>query len=249
MNVKPIKISQSIWFFLISSAVIYFGLYYGIPVLHSKGIPVLICYLIVFHIPLCLLIITALVFYHIEGNQWSVKRFKDRTWLNKMDRKDWLWTLGLLLLGISSYLFLAPVGKLLAQINFFAPPDFFPAEINPNKIRRDGYIMDYKLSGQYWLAAIYFLAVITNIFGEELLFRGMIFRRQIQKYGSRTWMYHGVIWTLWHFFWKWNLISIIPFGLALSYTVYKRQNVWIGIIVHGLMNMLPLVLIIIEILK
>lgn len=249
MKIKPISILQSIWFFVISSVIIFSGLYYGIPLLQARGIPVFISYLIVFHIPLFLLIITALIFYRIEGHPLTFASFKERAWLNKMDKKDWLWTMGLFALGISAYLLLAPVGKTLAQIGFLAPPDFFPAEINPTKTPRAGYMMDFKLSGQYWVAFIYFLAVITNVLGEELLFRGMIFRRQIMKYGNRAWMYHGVIWTLWHFFWKWNLVSIIPFGLALSFTVYKRNNVWIGIIVHGLMNSLPLVLIIIEILK
>ncbi|MCU7497322.1 MAG: CPBP family intramembrane metalloprotease [Ignavibacteria bacterium] len=249
MKVKPISILKSIWFFVISSAIIYSGLYYGIPFLQSNGIPVFFAYLIVFHIPLFLLIITALIFYRIEGHPMNLQAFKERIWLSKMDKKDWLWTAGLFTLGISAYLLLAPAGKSLAQIGFLAPPDFFPAEINPTKIPRDGYIMDYKLSGQYWIAIIYFIAVVTNVLGEEFLFRGMILRRQIVKYGNRAWLYHGVIWTLWHFFWKWNLISILPFGLALSYTVYKKQNVLTGIIVHGLMNMLPLVLIIIEILK
>ena len=249
MNIKPMSLSKSIWFFIISSVIIYIGLYYGIPVLESQEIPFFIGYLLLFHIPLFLLIITALIMYFVEGNTWSWAEFKKRNLLKKMQKMDWVWAIGLFGFGILAYVLLTPVGKVLASYNFFTPPDFFPAEINPNKIPQNGYMMDYKLSGQYWVAFVYFIAWITNILGEELLFRGMIFPRQIKQYGKKAWIFHAIIWTLWHFFWKWNLISILPFGLALSYTIYKRQNVWISIIAHGAMNSIPLILIIIQIIK
>ncbi len=246
---KPISIIESSWYFIISFIVIYSGLYYGIPVLQSKGMEFLYAYFIVFHIPLFLLIVVALVLYHFEGNCWSWDNFRKRIWLNKMERVDWLWMMGLFVAGILFYFMLAPIGDTLANINFFKPPDFFPAEINPLKNLRKGYVMDYKLSGQYMIAVIYFISWATNILGEEILFRGMILRRQMIKYEKLSWVYHAIIWTLWHAFWKWNLISIFPFALALSYTVYKRKNITISIISHGLMNAIPLILIIYEIFK
>ncbi len=36
-KIKPISIFNSIWYFIISSFLIYFGLYKGIPVLLDKG--------------------------------------------------------------------------------------------------------------------------------------------------------------------------------------------------------------------
>ncbi|HOB84126.1 MAG TPA: CPBP family intramembrane metalloprotease [Bacteroidales bacterium] len=112
-----------------------------------------------------------------------------------------------------------------------------------------GYMMDYKLVGQYWVPIAYFIGWFFNIFGEEFLWRSIILPRQIKKYGNKAWIYHGIIWTFWHFFWAWNLIIIFPFAMAISYVFYKRQNTWIPIITHGLMNMIPLILIIIEVLK
>jgi membrane protease YdiL (CAAX protease family) len=247
--VKPISLSKSIWYFLISSIAIYAGLHAGIPFLQGRGVPFFVGYLIFFHGPLVLLLVTALILYRLEGNAWTWTDFADRTWLTKMSGTDWLWATGLFIFGVLTYFSLAPVGKILAQIPFFSPPDFFPAEINPNKIPQPGFMMDYQLSGQYWIAPIYLIAWFFNISGEEILWRGILFPRQIKRYGSRTWVYHGVIWTLWHFFWTWNLVSILPWSLALSYVVYRRQNVWISIIAHGTMNFIPLVMIIIEILK
>lgn len=137
----------------------------------------------------------------------------------------------------------------LAQIPFFSPPDFFPAEINPNKIGNPGYMMDYKLSGEYWVIAVYFVGWFFNIFGEELLWRGIILPRQIKRYGSKAWIIHGIMWGLWHFFWKWQLVVLIPFALFFSYVVYRRKNTWIGIISHGVLNLIPLIMIIIAVFK
>lgn len=247
MNIKPISIAKSIWYFIISTIIIYAGLYYITPILLLKNIPFIVLYLIFFHIPLMALIFTALIAYRAEGNAWNLKDFSERLHLKKITWIDWLWTLGLFTFGIAVYFGFSNIGTKLAHLSFFSPPYFFPAEINPNRETIHGYFMDYKLSGQYWLIFVYFFAVVTNIFGEELLFRGIIFPRQIKKYGNHAWIYHAILWTFWHFFWKWNLLSILPFALGLSYTFYKRQNLWVTIIVHGSMNSIPLIMIIMEV--
>jgi membrane protease YdiL (CAAX protease family) len=249
MTIRPISISKSIWYFIISSAIIYLGLYICIPLFQTKGIPFFVGYLIFFHIPILLLIPTAIILFRSEGNIWNWTDFKKRILLTKMNKTDWKWAIGLFLFGIIVYIGLSPVGSWLSKISFFKPPDFFPAEINPNKISVPGYMMDYKLSGQYWLPFAYLVAWVSNILGEEILFRGMLFPRQIKKYGSKAWIYHGLIWTFWHFFWTWNLVSIFPFAMTLSYVIYKRQNIWISIFAHGTMNSIPLILIIIEVIK
>lgn len=109
--------------------------------------------------------------------------------------------------------------------------------------------MDYKLSGKYWVVIAYFVGWFFNIFGEELLWRGMIFPRQIKRYGSKAWVIHGLMWGLWHFFWKWQIVVLIPTSLFFSYVVYKRKNTWIGIISHGMMNAIPLIVGIVYVLK
>ena len=228
---------------------IYIGLYYGIPIFQNRGMSFLAGYLIFFYSPFILLLITALILYRKEGNDWNWHNFTKRTRLKKISGKDWLWTIGLFLFGLTAYAGLSTVGSWLAKISFFAPPDFFPPELNPNKTMIPGYMMDYKLSGEYWVAIAYFFGWISNILGEELLWRGMLLPRQILRYGSKAWVYHGMVWTLWHFFWKWNLVNIFPFAMALSYVTYKRQNTSIPIVSHGLMNMIPLILIIIEVMK
>lgn len=249
ISVKPITIFKSIWFFIISSLLIYIGVYFFIPILLDKGVPFLIGYLIFFYFPLMLLFFTALILYKKEGNAWEWSDFKARMRLNPLKKGDWLWIIAIILGYIIAMVLLTPVINMLAQTAFFSPPDFLPAEINPTKTTTSGYMFDYELSGQYWVIIAYFAGWFFNIFGEEFLFRGIIFPRQIEKYGSKAWIYHGLIWGLWHFFWKWNLVLLIPFTLLFSYAIYKRKNTWIGIISHGILNLIPLITIAINVFK
>jgi len=248
-NIKPISIFKSIWYFIVSSALIYAGLYKGIPSLLDKEVPFLTAYLVLFYVPFVLLFITALILYKREGHPWNWSAFKDRLRIRRMSNKDLYWTIGLLIFGLITYVGLTPTGAWFAKIPFFSPPDFFPAEINPNKSMVSGVFMDYILSGQYWVPLAYLAGLVFNILGEEMMWRGIILPRQIENYHQRAWIYHGVIWTFWHFFWTWNLLLIFPFAMALSYVFYKRQNIMIPIIAHGLLNSIPLILIIIEVFK
>ena len=249
LKIIPISMFKSIWYFVFSSFLLYIGFYVFIPLLLSKDIPFFIAYLIFHNIPHILLFSTALILYKKEGNVFNISNFKARIQFKSLNKIDWIWIIVIILGWIIASGLLEPIINKIAQIPFFKPPDFFPAEINPNKSSIPGYMFDYKLSGQYWVIIAYFVLWFFNIFGEELLFRGILFPRQIEKYGSKTWIYHGIIWGLWHCYWKWQLILFIPFTLLFSYAVYKRKNILIGIISHGLLNAFPLLMIIIQVLN
>ncbi len=245
LTVKPISILKSIWYFVVSSLMINIGVYYLIPMLMENEIPFLAGYFIFFYFPLALMFFAALVLYKIEGNAWRIADFKRRMRINPLKKADWLWIAILIAGYFALLLLLTPLTNRIAQIPLFSPPDFFPSEINPNKVSTPGYAWGYELSGQFWVVIVYFVGWFFNIFGEELLFRGMLLPRQVEKYGAKAWIYHGIIWGLWHCFWKWQLVLYIPFTLLFSYAVYKRKNTSIGIIAHGILNFIPLISIII----
>jgi membrane protease YdiL (CAAX protease family) len=101
--------------------------------------------------------------------------------------------------------------------------------------------MGYTLKGQWWIFFVYLSALVVNIIGEEFWWRGYIMPRQELALKNWTWVAHGILWALFHFFWKWNLLILLPISLALSYVVNKRKNTWIGIIVHMVFNSIPLI--------
>ena len=247
VKVKPITICKSIWYFITSSFLIYLGLYVIIPNLLGKGVPFMVGYLVFFYAPFVLMFIIALILYSKEGNSWRISDFMSRMRLNPLKKADWLWVAGIILFSVLLMAAAQPLMSRLAEIPLFRPPDFFPAEINPNKTAISGYMMDYELSGEYWIIPVYVAGWFFNIFGEELLWRGILLPRQVQKYGSKTWVIHGVLWGLWHFFWKWQLVVLIPMALLLSYAACKRKNTWIGIIAHGITNFIPLIVLTVNI--
>lgn len=246
-KLRPMSVAQSAWYFVVSSFLIYFGLYFGIPFLLKKDIPFVIGYLVLFYFPFALMFFTALILYHREKNDRIISTFQQRMRLNPLKKSDCLWIIGIILFYLLLAALLTPVMNSLAKLSFFSPPDFFPAEINPNKGSTNGYMMDYRLSGQYWLPIVYFIGWFFNIFGEEFLWRGIILPRQIKKYGKKAWIIHGLMWGAWHFFWKWQLVMLFPFALFFTYVIYKSQNTWVGIISHGALNAIPLILIIINV--
>ena len=160
-----------------------------------------------------------------------------------MTKKDWIYTLALCVVMVIIYEALSFTPKWLIQLKFFSPPEFLLSSVDPRleqNILMNSF-MGVPLKGQWWIALIYFIFLIFNIFGEEFWWRGYILPRQELAFNKWTWVIHGTLWGLFHVFWKWNLIILIPSCLALSYVVYKRKNTWIGIITHMAFNSVPLI--------
>ena len=248
-SIKPISIFASTAIFGISFTLIYLALYVVIPKMMQIGISFMIAYLIFFYLPFVLIFITAFLLLKAEGNELSWSVIKSRFRLNKIDRKAWMWTVGLLVLWLAILLFVQPpVGKVMAQIPLFAPPSYFPPEINPNLApSANGMMFGTELSGKWWIILVYFVGWLFNIFGEEFLFRGYLLPRQELAYRKYAWLIHGTMWGLWHLFWKWNIITLLLTTLSLSYVVQKTKNTCVGIIVHGSLNFIPLIIIIINV--
>jgi membrane protease YdiL (CAAX protease family) len=244
-SIKPISLWKSLLLFAATSALIFVGVYYGIPALQSQRLSFLAAYLICFYTPFVLIFLIALVVYWMEGNDLTRAAFAARYRLRGMDGKTWLWTVGLVVFCLLVFVGLSFTGKWLATIPLFAPPEFFPAEINPTKEMVAGVFMDTPLKGNWWIVLAYLVGWFFNIVGEELLWRGYLLPRQELAYGRHAWLVHGILWALWHVFWKWNLLAILPVALAIPFVVQRTRNTWVGIIAHGTANFIPLIVIVI----
>ena len=51
-------------------------------------------------------------------------------------------------------------------------------------------------------------------------------------------MVNGTLFGLYHFWQPHNLLAIIGVGIVLSYVVWKKQNVWLGVIIHCTLNVI-----------
>ena len=243
LRIKPMGIMSSILFFGIPSAVCTLSIYYVMQKLHQSGINDFINFFVSMVIPLALMLIASLIAFKIEGNDFKWSTLSSRFRLKKMNKIDWLYTAGLLAVMILIYGTLSFTSKWLIQYKFFSPPEFLLPAVDPRveqSLLLDSF-MGVPLKGQWWIAIIYFIALLFNIFGEEFWWRGYILPRQELAFKKWTWIIHGSLWGLFHIFWKWNLIILLPTCIALSYVIYKRKNTWIGIITHMAFNSVPLI--------
>ena len=83
-----------------------------------------------------------------------------------------------------------------------------------------------------------------NIVGEELLFRGYLLPLQERAHGRRAWLVNGVMWNLWHVFWRWQMAASLPFHLLVPFVAQKTRSTWPGLVAHGLLNSIVIVLLI-----
>ena len=154
--------------------------------------------------------------YHSWPAIWQRLRFRT------MDRGDWIWTIGALLV-IGSLSFLA-----MESMKYFFT-DFLP---NPPFLQ-----MDPLVEGRYWILAAWLLFWPFNILGEEILWRGVLLPRQELATGRYSWLMHGVGWCIFHITFGWQLlITLTPILFILPYVTQKRKNTWVGVIIHGGLN-------------
>jgi membrane protease YdiL (CAAX protease family) len=248
-GLTPLPLWKSILLFATTSAAIYLGIYHFIPILEEQGLTFLSSYLICFYPTFVILFLLAIVLYVLEGNPVSWSVFKSRYRLYPIKGKTWIWVTCLFTFGVAASLGLSFTARWLASFPLFKPPVFLPSEINPLKAAIPDTFMATSVHGRWGYAAAYFLGWLFNIFGEELLWRGFMLPRQEVSYGKWAWLVHGILWTGWHFYWKWNLISLLPITLGLPFVVQKTKNTTVAIIAHGAANLIPLIGLVYYILK
>ena len=238
---------MSLWLlvllFAVPSLTLTLSIYVGVPLLQSIGVEQYPIFLICMGGPLALMFMASLVAYRLEGNAWSWIAFKTRFRLEPMDKRTWLWTLGLTVFALLSGRVFGFTDRWIRSIA--PPPEFISSlfDIGPDSV------LGVEPQGNWWLLVGVTMFVFFNVFGEELWWRGYILPRQEVRHGQRTWFIHGILWTLFHSFFYWQLIGLLPAGLFLSFVAQKCKSTWPGIIAHGAGGVLTIVLLTIWILS
>lgn len=189
----------------------------------------------------------SLVAYRREGNPLTWDHFRARYRLRPIQGRDWRWFVALLGTFIVAIALLGLFGNKLSSLPGLSMPASFPPELNPSHPDglKAGEFMGVALKGKWWIAIVYFVGWMLNILGEEFWFRGYMLPRQEAAYGEWAWSVHGLIWALNHLWQLWTLVILLPYSFLWSYIIQKGENTWIPIIVHGLGNLIPLVVIVI----
>lgn len=235
---KPIS-SLPLWISLllfgIPSALQVALAYLGLPLLHTMGVP-LLAQFILFSLPLLGLFVAAFIAYRLEGRPWQWQALVERFWLQRMSPRQWLWSFGLTVFFIVSYIVMAQIPLATWFDQRFPLPAQVQLMLGDSKT-----FAGLPLRGQWWILGLYLLIFFFNIFGEELWWRGYIFPRQELTHGRWTWIVHGLLWDAYHVFFMVDMLLLLPGSLALSYVVQKQRNIWPAIIAHGVLNALSMI--------
>jgi membrane protease YdiL (CAAX protease family) len=247
MSLAPLGWPASLLLFGVPCLVVTGFLFVVLPWAAASGASPLATFHAGFVAPLALLLMATFVAYRMEGRPWTWAAVRDRFRLQRPDRATWLWTLGLvgwLALWMPFLPLNGWVQSAFAGVSFYDQPSGYTAFMNG---LTDGQT---HIFGQpfTWGLLLYFLVglFVFNILGEELWWRGYILPRQELAFGRKTWVLHGVLWTLFHAFYHTTLgilVSYLPTTLAISYVAQRTRNTWPGIVGHMVANLgIPLLM-------
>jgi len=246
----------SIWFqiliFGITGLLIYLGVFYGVPGLAKRGVPVVYSFFGFLWTPVILLFPLSLyLFAAVEGGVISVGAVAERFRFVPINGQDWLWIGGAVLLTVFSEQALEPIGKYFAKKKAFAPPGYLPAPFNPLKTFTfpPREFFGVKLKGNWKLLVLFVFFHSIAMFIEEMMWRGYLLPLQEAVFGNLAWVINGMLWAwLVHAVLKWHFIGMIPGMLAAPFIAQHTQSTWASFIVHAVPNALLWVLLLVGVL-
>jgi membrane protease YdiL (CAAX protease family) len=218
-DLKPLSWSALLQLFGLPTVLNFIACRVAIPLLDSQKIfPAEITYFL----SVGLLVLVPIFFGAIYLSARDTKSSKisdilSRMRIRKLSPMDWLWTIGgFVVLSLASFL-IAKIILPLFGIN--ATPFFF---------------QNMPLKDQnFWILYVWPIFFFFNIFGEEFMWRGYIQPRQEILNGRLTWLFHGLLWSIFHLPMGVDLVySALPTFFILPAVVQVRKNTTIAIVIH-----------------
>jgi len=107
-----------------------------------------------------------------------------------------------------------------------------PLDLHPSFMRLEPLGPD-----RLWILGLWLPFWLLNIFGEEVLWRGVVLPRQEVAFGDLAWLANGLGWLVFHLaFGPALMVVLAPIILILPYIVQRRRNSWIGVVLHAGLN-------------
>jgi membrane protease YdiL (CAAX protease family) len=237
MKLKPLGWIPSLLIFLGTATVLRVTHYNFAPAFQSAtGQPYLIGYLIGWCSTMFLIFLLSLIMYKLDGHPLDYRSFVRRYRLEKLEKRDWLWLISMIVVALLSLISLSFTQPLLRSTRLFGPHPLFPPDMVEITKLTPGMLFGMTLKGKWWLIGVYLLGWFFNIVGEELWYRGWMLPRQEAAFGKYAWVINGLMFNFQHTFQPWNLLAMLPGSLFISYAVQRRKKTWLSILWHGLLN-------------
>lgn len=223
-DIRPLSFVASIPYFLIPCLLLFASIYLLMPWMDSHGFDLFTIFLAALGAPLALLLILALLISARQAG--SSDGMAARLRLVSMNGRTWLYTIALCIVFFATPILLSFTSEwILAR---FPMPSILVRLYDA----RPGIFMGRTLKGDWLLFSGFLSFSLVNVLGEELWWRGVILPRQELSLGRWTWFVHGMLWAAFHSFFHWEVLSLLPGCIALSFVAQRTRNTWPGIIAH-----------------
>lgn len=235
--IKPMHIGESLLWFGGWAIVLILSVYVLMPRL-SSALTEFVKFSIAMTVPLALIFITAIAIYWIQ-NGYSMQGFRSRYRMDHFKFLDVVWGVGLSVVAMVGMGAFSVLGTKLISIGVIPVPGSLPLFLDPGAVFNHSSLNQMvggQINGNWKVIIIYFVMLFFNIAGEELLWRGYILPRHELAFGKKAWLIHGLLWTLFHSFKWWDMISLLPVCLLISFVAQKRKSIWPGFIAHYIVN-------------
>jgi membrane protease YdiL (CAAX protease family) len=147
----------------------------------------------------------------------------------KLSLKQYItWSLIGLVACFLIYIPLYPAGLFLRESVFAWLPEWYFNPVYGSS--------DISLIGSVFLAGILIDGIIGPV-AEELFFRGYLLPRMADL-KQWAWILNGLFFGLYHFWQPHNYLAVVGVGMVISYVVWKKRNVYLGIVIHCTLNIL-----------
>jgi membrane protease YdiL (CAAX protease family) len=201
--------------FLLGSVAVAVVVFVGVPLTAARGMEPLVAWM---------LLAPPLVFLPLAALGGWLLRTEDRAnlvarlWLGRPRPRDWF-------VGCAGVLAIVALTAPLAWLAARAGLAIHPVTITPPRALT---------SDTLWMIGVWLVYWPINILGEEFVWRSVLLPRMVARFGSRAWLVNAALWFVFHLsFGPGNLIVLIPTLAIVPWVVQRRQNAWLGVLLHA----------------
>ena len=213
--VKPMKLWQSLLFFLLPGLYGVFAFYVLLPMLMRWGMAEEFAYGTQMLSVFLLLILVAIIGLRRDGWGLNWATMRDRLRIKGMDATAWKWTLVFLFLSLLLAFLFNTLGQIVFDQIGFVPPD-----------------ADIPLTNIPFMIVV----LIFNIMSEEILWRGYILPRQELQHGKWAFLVNGILWAFFHLFKWWAVPLMLLRNWIVPLVAQRTKNTTPGIVMHFISN-------------
>jgi len=223
--VRPMKLWQSVLFFLLPGLYGVFAFYVLFPMLVRFRMPEEFAYGTQMLSVFLLLFFATIIGLRRDGWPLTWETVRERLRVKRMDSTAWKWTLSFLFLYLLLGLLFNLVGQFVFEKIGFWPPD-----------------ADIPLTNIPFMLLVF----VINILTEEIWWRGYILPRQELEHGKLAFLVNGVLWSLFHMFKWWAVPLMLLKQWMLPFVVQRTKNTTPALLIHFISNGISVLLSIIS---